>query len=75
MEHSKWEFTGTFDDFQLPQHLSLLIKWIIIGQNQEMSGDGRDRNVEQDILLITQLFMQINKTNTNHILPEKHRYL
>ena len=28
-----------------------------------MSGDGRDRNVEQDISLITQLFMQTIKSN------------
>ena len=63
MEHSKWEFTGTFDDFQLPQHLSLLIKWIFIGPNKEMSGDRRERNVEKDISLITQLFMQTIKSN------------
>ena len=63
MEHSKWEFTGTFDDFQLPQHLSLLIKWILIGPNKKMSGDGRERNVEKDISLITQLSMQTIKSN------------
>ena len=63
LEHSKWELTGTFDNFQLPQHLSLLIKWILISPNKEMSGDGRERNVEKDISLITQLFMQTIKSN------------
>ena len=63
MKHSKWEFTGTFDDFQLPQHLSLLIKYILIGPNKKMTGDGRERNVEKDISLITQLFLQTIKSN------------
>ena len=63
MEQGRWEFTGTFDDFQLPQHLSLLIKWIFIGPNKEMSGDRRERNVEKDISLITQLFMLTIKSN------------
>ena len=63
MEHSKWELTGTFGNFQLPQHLSLLIKWIRIGPNKGMSGDRREKNVEKDILQITQLFMQTVKSN------------
>ena len=63
MEHSKLEFTGTFDDFQLPQHLGLLVKWILIGLNKEMSSDGRERNFEKDISLITQFFMLTIKSN------------
>ena len=63
MEHSKWEFTGTFDDFQLPQHLSFLVKWILIGPNKEMSGDGGEKGMLKRISLIAQLFMHTIKSN------------
>ena len=34
-----------------------------MGPNKEMSGDGRKKNVEKDMSLITQLFIQTIKSN------------
>ena len=55
LSHDKWNFKGSFDDFTLPSCLSLLLKWILVGPNKEISGESREKTVDKDISVISQL--------------------
>ena len=62
LSHDKWNFKGSFDNFTLPSYLSLLLKWILVGPNKEISGESRKKSVDKDISVISQLVLQAVKT-------------
>ena len=53
LSHDKWNFKGSFDNFTLPSYLSLLLRWILVGPNKEISGESRKKSVEKDISVIS----------------------
>ena len=62
LSRDKWYFKGSFDDFTLPSCLSLLLKWILVGPNKEISGESREKTVDKDISVISQLVLNAVKT-------------
>ena len=60
--HQKWKFTGTYSDFIEPNLLSTLIKWILIGPNENLYNENRIKRVENATSVVTQLIIQSFKT-------------
>ena len=60
--HQKWKFTGTYSDFIEPNLLSTLIKWILIGPNENLYNENRIKRVENATSVVTQLIVQSFKT-------------
>ena len=43
-----WCFEGSFDNFDIPKHLSLLLRWILIGPNKQLTNESRNDQVNKD---------------------------
>ena len=56
-QYRDWNFSVRYDDFQFPQSLSCLIKWIIAGPK-----DGCEQIIERAIRNTTQIIMSSMKT-------------
>ena len=61
-QHTRWQFSGTFDDFNPPVYVSNLMRWILLGPNQNFSSESRDKSFEKCVSLANQFMMQSFKT-------------
>ena len=61
-QHSRWQFSGTFDDFNPPVYLSSLMRWILLKPNQNLTSESRDNSFQKTVSLATQFMMQSFKT-------------
>ena len=60
--HEKWQFKGSFDDFSAPIQLSTLIRWILVGPNQEFENKSRESSIEKNVSIVAQMIIQLFKT-------------
>ena len=50
LQHPNWTFTGSFENFQQPQLLQSLIKWIIFGPRMHIkAGSKTEKSINKDV--------------------------
>ena len=60
----KWHFEGSFDGFEIPQSLVLLLQWIIIGPKFEFQNTAKkSQNITQSVNILGEIIMNLVKTN------------
>ena len=59
----KWQFKGSFDNFDEPQYLNLMLKWILVGPKRHLTTEVRDQAVNKNVSVISQLILQSIKTD------------
>ena len=81
LDQQKWSFTGSVKNYEDPQLLSLIVKWITCGSNAEVRSDKRSSETNQAISIASQFIvsstitqrqiMYLQKMNMEYILPLK----
>ena len=61
-QYTRWQFSGTFDDFNPSFYVSSLMQLILLGSNQNLTSEPRDYSFEKTVSLATQFMMQSFKT-------------
>ena len=61
--HDRWQYKGTFTDFEVPELLSTFVKWIIVGPHMSLGNSVRVEMIENAVSIVTELIMQSFKTN------------
>lgn len=60
----KWQFTGDFSGFSIPQELKLLLHWIITGPRTTIdTGFKKKAEVEKSVNVLSEIVMNSVKTN------------
>ncbi len=49
MSQEKWNFSGSFDDFQFPRMLECFIKWLLVGPKEVEAVSKRDISAKKAI--------------------------
>ena len=60
--YTRWQFSGTFDDFNPSFYVLSLMRSILLGSNQNLTSEPRDYSFEKTVSLATQFMMQSFKT-------------
>ena len=63
LTHTPWIFTGSFEDYVVPDMLSTLIKWIVVGQVTGIETTSRKGQVDRTVKTLTQIVSQAVKSN------------
>lgn len=61
LKTSNWQFTGSYDGFEVPKILHCMVKWILVGGTHPRHRNLDDINVK--VGNISQIIMKLTKTN------------
>ena len=62
LKHRNWKFDGDFSDFEIPNSLKVMLKWVIIGPQTGIDSNLRKKNLDTRIGTIAQIVMKGTKS-------------
>ena len=62
LKHRNWKFDGDFSDFEIPNSLKVMLKWVIIGPQTEIDSNLKKKNLDTRISNIAQIVMKAAKS-------------
>ena len=63
LAEKNWEFTGSFDGFDIPNSLTALLNWIITDPKSKITSDcTKKQKVDESVQMLSEIIMGIVKT-------------
>ena len=64
LAEKNWEFTGSFDGFDILNSLIMLLNWIIMGPKSKLASDcTKKQEVDKTVQMLSEIIMGIVKTD------------
>ena len=63
LNHRSWKFDGDFSDFDIPDSLSVLLRWLIVGPQLEIDSTAKEQSVNTIVNNISQIIIKATKSN------------
>ena len=75
LELDKWKYSGSFDDFKLPEQLKSLFRWIITGPRSSLKEcSKRKDDIDNSVNILGQLMITSTKTRRQVTYMSEQRF-